>query len=173
MGSIANADNFVGFNGYSSDYIYFKCRYLIDRSTNYFKYKEFKIDLKNGQIVCLNEEAEPHGVAYVENDILYKNGLIRTDAINYITINNVYNGRIFESGVIIGDDYKLWYINGNDYIEGAEPENIRHQIISESKYMNYICIVDDYVYYRIDSYDCDTSSLYRVKIDGTAWEELP
>lgn len=58
-------------------------------------------------------------------------------------------------------------INGQSII--ADNLNVQ-LIVSENTSIREVYVVDDYIYYTIDGYE--NANLYRIKIDGTGWEEL-
>ena len=110
----------------------------------------FSVDsLDNSQYLSANE-LEVYG--YIEPRNSYKD-----DLIIYGNIQEKFGLYLLEN-----ED-----INGQSII--ADNLNVQ-LIVSENTSIREVYVVDDYIYYTIDDYE--NANLYRIKIDGTGWEEL-
>ena len=96
---------------------------------------------------------------------------LKQDWYNLRTPKNCYNNELI-FGIIAGNGYGLYRIPFERIAEITEQPGMLEEalIISEQEIIREAYVLGEYIYYTIDEYY--EARLYRVKIDGTGWEEL-
>ena len=80
---------------------------------------------------------------------------------------------LYGNSLIVSDWQELYLVSeermwNEDFSDGRL--NGEHLIIQENHNILEVYVIDDYVYYTIETYE--HANLYRVRIDGTGWEDI-